>query len=91
MNNETLKEYKTFLWKRWLIDVAIRAVKTFCEACASMITVGALISEINWLHVLSVSFVALVYTVLVNIYKIASDLDKANKMDVDNSVENVEK
>lgn len=91
MNEDTLKEYKSFLWKRWLLDVLIRTVKTGAETAAGMVTVGALVSEINWLRVLSVTAVAMVYTVLVNVYKIAADLDQANKANVEKSVESVEK
>lgn len=91
MNEDTLKEYKSFLWKRWLLDVLIRTVKTGAETAAGMVTVGALVSEINWLRVLSVTAVAMVYTVLINVYKIAADLDQANKANVEKSGESVEK
>lgn len=91
MNEDTLKEYKSFLWKRWLLDVLIRTVKTGAETAAGMVTVGALVSEINWLRVLSVTAVAMVYTVLVNVYKIAADLDQANRANVEKSGESVEK
>lgn len=80
MNKETLKEYRGYLWKRWLIDVCIRTIKTGCETAAGLITVGALISEIDWLHVLSVTAVAMIYTVLVNTHKIASELVNTNKI-----------
>lgn len=91
MNKDTLKEFKSYLWKRWLIDVAVRTVKTGAETLAGYITVGSLISEINWLHALSVTGVAMVYTILINIYRIASDIDQANKQNVEKSVESVEK
>lgn len=91
MNDETMKEYKSYLWKRWAFDVLIRTVKTGAETAAGMVTVGALVSEINWLRVLSVSAVAMVYTVLINIYKIASDLDAANRQNVEKSGESGEK
>ena len=79
MNKDTLKEFKIYLWKRWILDVLVRTVKTGAETAAGMITVGALVSEINWLRVLSVTAVAMLYTILINIYKIASDIDQANK------------
>lgn len=79
MNKDTLKEFKSYLWKRWILDVLVRTVKTGAETAAGMITVGALVSEINWLRVLSVTAVAMLYTILINIYKIASDIDQANK------------
>lgn len=80
MNETTLKEFKKYLWKRWLLDVVVRTVKTGAETFAGMITVGALWSEINWLHALSVTGVAMIYTVLMNIYRIASDLSTAGEV-----------
>lgn len=79
MNRDTLKEFKSYLWKRWILDVCVRTVKTGAETAAGMITVGALVSEINWIRVLSVTAVAMIYTVLINIYRIAADIDAANK------------
>lgn len=79
MNKDTLKEFKSYLWKRWILDVCVRTVKTGAETAAGMITVGAMVSDINWLRVLSVTAVAMIYTVLINIYRIAADIDAANK------------
>lgn len=79
MNKDTLKEFKSYLWKRWILDVCVRTVKTGAETAAGMITVGALVSDINWLRVLSVTAVAMIYTVLINIYRIAADIDAANR------------
>lgn len=79
MNRDTLKEFKSYLWKRWFLDVCVRTVKTGAETAAGMITVGALVSDINWIRVLSVTAVAMIYTVLINIYRIAADIDAANK------------
>lgn len=79
MNEETLKEFKAYLWKRWLLDVVIRTVKTGAETAAGMVTVGALMSDIDWLRVLSVTGVSMIYTILINIYRIAADLDAVNR------------
>ena len=79
MNKDTLKEFKSYLWKRWILDVCVRTVKTGAETAAGMITVGALVSDINWIRVLSVTAVAMIYTVLINIYRIAADIDAANR------------
>lgn len=79
MNKDTLKEFKSYLWKRWILDVCVRTVKTGAETAAGMITVGALVSDIDWMRVLSVTAVAMIYTVLINIYRIAADIDAANK------------
>ena len=59
--------------------MCVRTVKTGAETAAGMITVGALVSDINWIRVLSVTAVAMIYTVLINIYRIAADIDAANK------------
>lgn len=91
MNKDTLKEFKSYLWKRWIIDVTVRTVKTGAEAFLAFISVGMVLSDVDWLHALSVTAVAMLYTILINIYRIASDIDQANKQNVDNSVESVEK
>lgn len=80
MNDETLKEYKGYLWKRWLLDVTARTVKTGAEAFLAYLTIGATLNEIDWLHALSVTAVAMIYTVIMNVYRIASDLTKAEDM-----------
>ena len=91
MNKDTAKEYKSFLWKRWLLDVLIRTVKTGAEAFLAFVSVGMVLSEVDWLHALSVTAVSMIYTVVLNIYRIAADLDQANKQIVENSVESGEK
>lgn len=44
--------------KRWIKAAGIRAIKTVAQSFLSMITIGAAISEINWLYVSSVACVA---------------------------------
>ena len=62
---EWLKKQKKF-WK-WCKAAGIRAVKTFAQTAASLVTVGALISEINWVIVLSTATVAGIYSILTSI------------------------
>lgn len=83
MNKDMLKEFKQYLWQRWLIDVVIRTVKTGAEVFAGFLTVDALvaINEIDWVRALSVTAVSMLYTILINIHKIASDLEKANGLE----------
>lgn len=52
---------------KWLKAAAIRAIKTFAQTAASLVTVGALISEINWTMVLSASAVAFIYSILTSL------------------------
>lgn len=44
--------------KRWIKAAGIRAIKTVAQSFLSMITIGAAISEVNWLYVSSVACVA---------------------------------
>lgn len=52
---------------KWLKAAGIRAIKTFAQTAASLITVGALVSEIQWGMVFSVAAVAAVYSLLTSI------------------------
>jgi hypothetical protein len=52
---------------KWLKAAGIRAIKTVAQTAASMITVGALVSEIDWKGIISVSLVAGVYSLLTSI------------------------
>lgn len=54
-------------FKDFVIKAVIRAVYTFAETALSMITVGQAFVEINWIHILSVSGVAAVYSLLKSI------------------------
>lgn len=49
--------------RTWAKAAIIRAVKTFAQSFASLITVGAAIDEISWGFIASVSFVAAVYSI----------------------------
>ena len=62
---EWLKNQKKLV--KWLKAAGIRAVKTFAQTAASLITVGALMSEINWGLVFSSATVAFIYSVLTSI------------------------
>lgn len=49
--------------KRWVIAALIRAVKTFAQTAASLITVGAAMSDLSWAYIGSVSLVAGIYSI----------------------------
>lgn len=53
--------------KKWWKAAGIRAVKTFAQTAASLITVGSLISEIDWAAVLSVAAVAGIFSLLTSL------------------------
>ena len=53
--------------KAWFKAAGIRALKTVCQTAAGMITVGAALSEINWLYVCSVSVTAGILSILTSL------------------------
>ena len=55
------------MFKIWIKAAGIRALKTFAQTAASLITVGALLSEINWVTVGSASVVAAIYSLLTSV------------------------
>lgn len=54
-------------WKEWLKAALIRAIRTLAQTAAASITVGAAISEVDWLRVASVSGVAFVLSMLTSL------------------------
>ena len=52
---------------KWLKAAGVRAVKTFAQTAASLITVGAIISDVNWGIVFSAGSVAFVYSILTSL------------------------
>lgn len=56
--------------KKWFKETAIKAIKTMAETGASLITVGAVMSDIDWIMVGSASLLSGIYTFLVNVKSI---------------------
>ena len=54
-------------FKKWIAKAGVRALKTFAQTAASLVTVGAMVSEIDWKLVLSSAAVAAVYSLLTSI------------------------
>ena len=54
-------------FKKWLPAAGIRALRTFAQTAASLLTVGALASEVDWKMVFSVAAVAGVYSLLTSL------------------------
>ena len=51
----------------WLKAAGVRAVKTFAQTFASLMTVGAVISELKWGYIASASAVAAIYSIATSI------------------------
>ncbi len=54
-------------WREWAKAALIRAVKTFAQTFAGCITVGAAVSEVDWLLALSVSGVSFVLSMMTSL------------------------
>lgn len=53
--------------KKWWKAAFVRAIKTFAQTAASLITVGALITEIDWATVFGSALVAYIYSLLTSL------------------------
>lgn len=52
---------------RWWKAAAIRAIKTVAQTAVSMLTVGQLFSDVDWIGVASVSAVAGIISILTSL------------------------
>ena len=68
------------MWKQWMKDALLRAIRTFAQTAVSMIAVGAAFSEIDWLRVLSVSGVAFVLSILTSLATGLPETEMAERM-----------
>ena len=53
--------------KKWWKAAGIRAAKTMAQTAVSMLTVGQAAMDVNWINVLSVSFVAGVVSICTSV------------------------
>lgn len=54
-------------WKKWAVAAGIRAIRTFAQTFASLMTVGAVLSEIDWGYIASASAVAGIYSIATSV------------------------
>ena len=54
-------------WKKWIKAAAVRAVKTLAQALLGGIAVGMALSDIDWLHLVSVAVVAALISILTSL------------------------
>ena len=54
-------------FKDWIKAAGVRAIKTVAQTATSMITVGAAMSEVDWVAVASVSAVAGILSILTSV------------------------
>ena len=54
-------------FKKWIKAAGIRAIKTIAQTAVSLIPVGELLTDINWITIASVSLVAGIYSMLTSV------------------------
>lgn len=54
-------------WKTWIKAAAVRAVKTVAQTAVSLIGVGAVMSDIDWVMVGSASLLAGILSILTSV------------------------
>lgn len=54
-------------WKEWLYAATVRCIKTMAQTAASLITVGNMVSDMDWIAIVSISATAGVYSILTSI------------------------
>lgn len=54
-------------WKTWIKAAGIRALKTIAQTAAATIGTSAVLSEVNWLAVLSASVLAGILSLLMSL------------------------
>lgn len=53
--------------KAWAKAAAVRAIKTFAQTMIGGISIGAALSEVNWMYIGSVAVVAAILSVLTSL------------------------
>lgn len=54
-------------FKSWLKAAVIRAIKTMAQTAVSLITVGNMITQMDWVAIASISLTAGIYSMLTSI------------------------
>ncbi len=54
-------------FKQWLKASLVRAIKTVCQTAVSLIGVGTVMSDVDWLMVLSASLLSGILSILTSV------------------------
>lgn len=70
-------------FKEWALAALKRGLYTFAEVALSMLTIGQAFTEVNWLHILSVSGVATIISILKSIVIGMPEVKKEEEIEED--------
>ena len=54
-------------WKLWLYAAGVRCVKTMAQSAVSLITVGNMVTEMDWIAIASISITAGIVSLLTSV------------------------
>lgn len=66
-------------WKLWWKAAGVRAVKTIAQTCIATIGASALLSDVNWITVLSTAILAGVLSLLTSVAGLPEVKQEASK------------
>lgn len=52
---------------KWLKAAGIRALKTFCQTAVSLITVGNMVTQMEWISIIEISITAAIVSMLTSV------------------------
>lgn len=62
-------------WKSWFKCAGIRAIKTFAQTAVSLITVGQMVTELEWLEIIGISVTSAIVSMLTSIAGLPEEED----------------
>jgi len=62
-------------WKSWFKCASIRAAKTFAQSAVSLITVGQMVTELEWLEIIGISATSAIVSMLTSIAGLPEEED----------------
>ena len=65
--------------KSWIKAAGIRAIKTFAQTAASLITVGQMITSLDWKEIICVSLTSAVLSILTSLGGLPEVEDEQNE------------
>lgn len=65
--------------EKWLKAAFIRAAKTFCQTAVSLITVGSVITDLDWMSIIGISCTSFIVSLLTSIAGIPEVQAKGDK------------
>lgn len=67
VEKESEEKITSKYWKTWWKAALVRVGKTMAQTAVGMVTVGAAISEVNWVYIFSVSVTAGIISLLTSV------------------------